>query len=139
MQCKNNKLIGLIPTRYPSGFTVQLNLEAETRFIGNLEITDEGTFTSTRTKKHLFRKTNSLGMSYALLSDKSISFKWIVLKYCGKNLVTSRDYFLKFGRYFQFSGKGYETQMFLSLELFGLQKAREFEASQTLELFGQVA
>lgn len=139
MHCENTKLIGLIPTKYPSVFTVKLNLEAQTRYIGKIDIAGEGTFITERKQKHLFRKTNSLGINHSLLVDELIPFTWIMIDFEGRKLVTSRLYFLTHGKCFQFTGKGFELQCFLPLELFGLQNARALEAAQTLDLFGQVA
>lgn len=139
MQFKNNKLIGLIPTKYRSVFNVQLNLESQTRYIGKIDTAGEGTFLTNRKAKHLFKKTHSLGVNHSLLVDESIPFKWIVINYERRKLVTSRLYVLTHGKCFQFGNKGFELQCFLPLDSFGIQKAREFEAAQTLNLFGQVA
>ena len=133
------KLIELIPTKYHSVYNVQLNLEEQTRYIGKVDIASEGTLLTNRKEKHIFRKTNSLGINHSLLVDESIPFNWIVIDFEGRKLVTTRLYFLSFGKCFRFGNKGFELQCFLPLELFGLQKAREFEASQTLELFEKVA
>lgn len=139
MHSENTKLVGLIPTRYPSVFTVQLNLEAQTRYIGKIDIAGEGTFISERKQKHVFRKTNSLGINHSLLVDESIPFKWIVIDFEGRKLVTTRLYFLSFGKCFQFGNKGFELQCFLPLELFGVEKATALAAAQTLSLFGELA
>ncbi|MCK9212090.1 MAG: hypothetical protein M0P61_14710 [Ignavibacteriaceae bacterium] len=133
------KLIELIPTKYHSVYNVQLNLQEQTRYIGKVDIASEGTFLSDRKQKHIFRKTNSLGINHSLLVDESIPFKWIVIDFEGRKLVTSRLYFLTHSQCFQFGNKGFELQCFLPLELFGIQKAREFEAAQTLNLFQEVA
>lgn len=134
------KLIELIPTKYHSVYNIQLNLEEQTRYIGKVDIASEGTFLTVRKLKHLFRKTNSLGINRTLLVDESIPFKWIVIDFEGRKLVTSRIYFLTFGKCFQFGNKGFELQCFLPLELFGVEKARAFEAAQTLSLFsGELA
>ncbi len=128
MQSKNKKLLELIPTKYPSVFNVQLNLEHQTRFIGKIDLAGEGTFTTSRTEKHLFRKTNSLGINYNLLADKKIPFKWIVIDYCGRKLISTRNYFVKKGKAFQFCKKGFELQIFVSVDELNIHKAREFES-----------
>lgn len=134
-----NKLIELIPTKHHSVFNVQLNLESQTRYIGTLDRAGEGTFTTTRKENHLFRKTQSLGVNYNFLSDKSVKYKWIVISYCGKQLISTRDYFLKKGRAFQFNQKGFELQIFVPVDELNIRTARAFEASQTLNLFSEVA
>lgn len=139
MLYKNNKLIGIIPTRYSSVFTIQLNLESQTRYIGKLDTAGEGTFITERKERHLFHKTHSLGLNHSLLIDETIPYKWVVIDFECRKLVTSRLFFLTFGRCFQFGNKGFELQCFLPLELFGIDKAREFEAAQTLNLFSECA
>lgn len=134
-----NKLIGLIPTKRNYVFNVQLSLESQTRYIGTLDTAGEGTFTTTRKENHLFRKTQSLGINYDFLADKSVKFKWIVISYCGKQLISTRDYFLKKGRAFQFNQKGFELQIFVPVDELNIRTARAFEASQTLNLFSEVA
>ena len=133
------KLIELIPTKYHSVYNIQLNLEAQTRYIGKLDTAGEGTFTTTRKENHLFRKTQSLGINYDFLADKSVKYKWIVISYCGKQLISTRDYFLKKGRAFQFNQKGFELQIFVPVDEMNIRTAREFDSAQTLSLFGELA
>ncbi len=133
MMDKNKNLIELIPTKYPSVFNVQLNLEHQTRFIGKIDFAGEGTFTTSRTERHHFRKTNSLGINYNLLADEKIPFKWIVIDYSGKKLISTRNYFLKKGKAFQFGKKGFEVQIFVCIDELNIHTAREFEASQTIQ------
>ena len=127
----NTKLIELIPTKYPSVFQVQLNLEMQTRFIGKLDTAGDGTFLTNRKPQHLFNKTNSLGINHYLLTDESIPFRWIVIDYDGRKLVTSRLYILTHGKCFKFNS--FDLQTFLSLPEFGLNRAREFEARQVIQ------
>ncbi len=133
MHNENTKLIELIPTKYPSVFQVQLNLEMQTRFIGKLDTAGDGTFITKRKPEHLFIKTNSLGINHRFLTDESIHFHWIVIDYDGQKLVTSRLYMLTHGKCFKFGNQGFELQCFLPLSEFGLNKAREFEARQIIQ------
>jgi hypothetical protein len=143
MQGKSNKLLELIPTKYPSVFRVQVNLEMQTRYIGKLDTAGEGTFLTNRKRKHIFRKygrpEGSLGINHSLLTDESIPFKWIMVEFEGRKLVTSRLYFLTHSKSFQFGKAGFELQSFLDLDKFGVNKAREFEAHQVIQrdLFGK--
>jgi hypothetical protein len=138
MHSENTKLIGLIPTKYSHLFNVQLNLSFQTRYIGKIDFAGDGTFTTNRKSKHIFKKLNALGVNHSLLIDESIHFKWIVIEYEGRKLVTSRHYFLTHGKCYQFGKVGFELQCFLPLDKFGLNEAREFEANQ-MTLFSEVS
>ncbi len=129
MQLKFNSQIQLLQTKHPHVFIVQLKLEHQTRYIGKIDVSGEGTFLTYRKEKHLFRKSNSLGLSYSLLSDENIKFKWIVISYNGQKLISTRNYFLKKGKAFQFSNKGFELQTFVSLDELNLQTVKRFELS----------
>jgi hypothetical protein len=141
MQHKSNQQIALIATKHSHIFTVQLNLGFQTRYIGKIDSAGEGTFITNRSEKHLFRKTNSLGINYSLLVDESIQFKNIVINYQGKKLYSTRNYFLKKGKAFQFSNKGFELQIFVPLDELNLQTVKRFEQSFDIQddLFVQVA
>jgi hypothetical protein len=141
LQGKSSKLIELIPTKHSHVFQVQLNLEYQTRYIGKIDTAGEGTFYITRSEKHLFRKTNALGINYSLLSDESIKFKRIVISYCGKKLISTRNYFLKKEKAFQFSNKGFELQVFVPLDELNEKTAQQFEQSFEVQesLFTNVA
>ena len=133
------KNLSLIPTKYPHVFNVQLKLDHETRYIGKLDKAGEGTFSTKRTPKLLFRKTNSLGINLELL--QRFDFKWIVISYCGKRLVTTKNYFLSHGKVFTFRKAGFEEQCFLPLDLWGAERAIAYERSvcSQAELFSNVA
>jgi len=141
MQNENNKLLDLIPTKHHSVYTVQLNLQMQTRYIGKLDTAGEGTFLTKRKPEHLFHKTNSLGINHSLLIDESIPFKWVVIDYDGHKLVTSRLYMFTHAKCFKFGSQGFELQCFLPLTEFGLNKARAFESDLTVQgnLFPGVA
>lgn len=127
-----NQII-LVPTKQHNIFNVKLNLPFQSRFIGRLDVTGQGTFTTSRKPEHLFRKNNSLGINYSLLTDNNIFFKWIVIQFENHSLVTSRDYFLKFGKCFKFQNSGSELQVFLPLSEFGIEKARYYEAKRLIQ------
>ena len=131
MQSENNKLLELIPTKYPSVFNIQLNLEFETRYIATLDTAGQGTLLINRKEKHLHRKTNSLGINHQLLTDNSIPFTWIVINYAGHKLVTSRLFFLSYGKCYKFNN--WDLQCFLSINKFGLNAAREFESRKVIQ------
>ena len=69
--------ITLSPTKNPKVFNVHLSLGFETRYIGKIDFTGEGTFITKRKTKHVHNLTNSLGLNYELLYNQEILFKWI--------------------------------------------------------------
>lgn len=112
----------LIPTRYSYLFTVALKLTYETRYIGKLDKTGEGTFISNkRTEEHIFQKSRALGINRQLC--ESLKFRWIVVPYCGRELWTSRIFILQNGQTFTFRKAGFESQFFLGLDKWTLDKA----------------
>jgi hypothetical protein len=139
MCSKYNQLLELLPTKHSHLFKVKLNLEFQTRFIGILDTSGEGKFLTTRKGKHLFRKTNSLGLNEELLSSPDIHFKYITIDFEGTILNTTRMYFKTHSKLFTFSQ--FEKQYFLPLQEFGLNKTKEYEYSlgTQLSLFGVVA
>lgn len=125
--------IVLVPTKNHTIFNVKLNLPFQSRFIGMLDVTGDGTFTTNRKPEHIFRKNNSLGLNYSLLQDSSIPFRWVLIRFQNQNLVTSRDFFLENGKCFKFQNQGYELQCFLPMDKFGITQARYFEARQCIQ------
>lgn len=134
LQNKSNTSFQLIQTKSSHIFQVKLNLQNQTRYIGTLNSIGDGIFFTSRNSRHLFRKTNSLGLNYSLLSSESIKFKWIVIYYNGKKLISSRNYFLKKGKAFQFSKKGFELQQFVPVDELNLKTVRFFESSTSYQL-----
>jgi hypothetical protein len=134
---KPTKNLELIPTKHSHLFRVKLNLEFQSRYIGTLDTSGDGKFLTERKEKHFFRKTNSLGLNETLLTSPEIDFKFIVIVYEGKKLITTRIYFVTHSQVFKFTG--FEKQYFLPLDEFGLDKAEEFEKSigKQLGLFGE--
>lgn len=120
---------------------VYLPTNGKNRRLGTLDQAGDGTFQTTRKLEHIFRKTQSMGLSYDLLTNEDIDFKWIVITLNNKSLVTSRAYFLQYGYIHQF--KGWDVQVMLPLNLFGIDKARAFDAKREKavqqNLFGEVA
>lgn len=123
--------IFLSPTKNPQIFKVQLNLTFQTRHIGKIDFSGDGTFRTQRKKKHLHNLTQSLGLNYELLYNKEISYKWIKISYQDDELITSREYFKTYSNCFQF--KGFEKQKFLSLDLFGYDEALKFEQNREVQ------
>jgi hypothetical protein len=137
---ENKKQIELVPTKIPFFYNVQLNLDHQTRHIGKLDMAGEGTFLTNRKPEHLFKKLQAIGINHSLLVDEKIPFRWIVIDYQGRKLVTSRLYFLTHSKCFKFGNQGFELQCFLSVKDFDLSRAREFESKQVIQenLFAEV-
>lgn len=121
------KSLRLIPTQHGHVFQVQLNLPLQTRHIGKIDEAGEGTFFTKRGAQHLHRKTNSLGINLELVQRQDFKFKWILVEFNGKRLVTSREFLLYHGSIFDFSKAGFEKQIFLRLDYWGEERARAFE------------
>lgn len=132
-----NKNIELIPTKYPNIFDVALRLGFQTRYIGRLDKSGEGRFLTKRKEKHIHRKTNSLGVNLELL--KLQNFKWLQISLGEKKLLTTREFFLHYGKVLNFQKAGFELQSFLPLNLFGAERAIAFENNSQGDLFNQAA
>jgi hypothetical protein len=84
------------------------------RFIGTLE--GDTLHTDRNSRKHLFKKNQSLGFNHYLINNGNFDF--ICVNYDLKQLWTSRMTVLKYGKAMKFKGKGYELQLFLPLTMF---------------------
>jgi hypothetical protein len=130
MQSKYNSSLRLIQLQQQKKIKVVLSLSSGERVIGLLDLTGkEGIFLTHKTRAHLFRKTNSLGINHQLLTSTKIKFKWIVIDYEGDKLVTTRQYFLTKGKVLKFGQQGFELQVFLPLSDFGKDKALAFKSA----------
>jgi hypothetical protein len=122
--------IQLVQTNRPHIYNVKLNLHGKVKLIGVIDEGGEGAFISIRSskEKHRFHKDGSMGINYELLTSSHIYFKWIIIDYGGRRLVTTRDYALQKGRVLQFSKQGFELQVFVPIAEMNIHIAREFEA-----------
>jgi hypothetical protein len=136
---KDNENLVLLPSRHPNVYKVVLVLLSGRRVIGRLDRAAGGIFYAKRTKDHLHRLSNSLGVNYELLTR--FAFRWIFIDFDGLRLITTKNYLLRHGKVLNFSKSGFEIQIFLPIEQFGREKALEFERilpAQT-ELFVKAA
>ena len=83
-------------------------------------------------------------MNYHLLNSDKVSYKWIVIDYLTsegihRKLVTTRDYFFRYGKLYHFAKQGFELQSFLQIDHFGIEKARLLKAKKVIQqnLFGE--
>lgn len=140
MQNQYTERIELFPTKSPYIFTVGLKLDHQTRFIGKLDKAGDGTFISNkRTEKHLFEKLHALGVNKELC--ERFNFRGILVPYCGRKLWTSRLYLLHHGKVLSFGKAGFETQVFLALDEWSMERAKAFEQalSRQTNLFEEAA
>lgn len=123
-------------------YNVSIELAEQTRYIGKLDITGEGTFTCNRTMNHVFKKfheSGSLGINAELL-DK-FNFDWIVIHFRDNNgnhlLITNKYTFTHKGRLHSWAG--FEPQYFLPICEFGKDKAQQYQHQETcqLSMFGE--
>jgi len=135
---KSESNIKLIPTKNPKRFTVQLDLPSERRYIGYINRAGDGYYVTERKKEHLYRRYNSYGVSYDLIHNSNIEFEWIIIKCEGEEYLSTRDYFKHKGRITNFTKKGYELQLHVSLEQLNIKTIKEFErfTPHQFNLFG---
>lgn len=114
-----------------SNGTVKLSLPFGDKYIGKI-------LGDTYTKKiksslHKFRNLNSIGFNFQLLDEGK--FKFIrVLSDDGNIYETTRLYILAHGKVQTFFKQSFEKQIFLSLDMFCLDKALAYEKTLNSQL-----
>ena len=103
----NTKSLELVQAHSAHLYKIKLILPFQTRFIGTLDTSGNGTLIIHRKKEHILKKINAIGINYELLSSSDIHYKWIKIFCDSKELISTREYYLIKGRTFQFSSKGY--------------------------------
>jgi hypothetical protein len=110
-------------------------------FLGDKNIAEintigKGTLIIYKKERHIFRKLNAIGLNYELLVSPVIHYRLIVI-YLQRNnldkpefLYTDREYFLNKGKIFEFKKANCEKQVFLPLNLFGIEKVKEYHRLQ---------
>lgn len=121
--------IQLRKTKKPHIFLVLL----EKKPVANLDESGEGTVLLNRTRENLF--CSSLSIDYRLLTDANLSYKWIVISFENRKLVTSRKFFLKHGRIIENEKFKNEIPIFLEVNKMNIHLARAFEAEQQRLIF----
>lgn len=142
---KDSNLLDKIPTRTPRAYRIRLNTSFRPLFIGRLDENGAGRFvTQKKVEKHFHRNSHGVALNAALLSNPEYRFKWIEVDLINEDgriekLVTSREYFLAFGKPFCY--KGYEPQISLEHSLWGRDKVKRWERSRNsqTDLFAEVA
>jgi hypothetical protein len=130
----NQNKVNLIPTGNKKRFRIQLSLPTETRYIGFLDTSGEGSYVTERKKKHIYRKFNSFGVSYDLIHNPNIEFRWIIIRCDGKEYLSTRDYFRVNGKVSNFTSKGFELQLHIPIAELNIEAVKQFEKSYPIQL-----
>ncbi len=126
--------IKLVPTTNKNRFRIQLSLPTETRYIGFLDTSGEGYYITERKKKHIYKKFNSFGVSYDLIHNPNIEFRWIIIRCDGQEYISTRDYFRVNGKVSNFTNKGFELQLHIPIDELNIETIEKFEKSYPVQL-----
>ena len=88
------------------------------------------TFCTLKKENHLYRELNAFGLNYKLLNEGEKYFDNIRIEYDFKVLETSRKYYLAKGKFKHYQQNHLEKQIFLPLELYGMDRVKEWEQEQ---------
>ncbi|MDP2207304.1 MAG: hypothetical protein Q8K98_00850 [Bacteroidota bacterium] len=124
------KDISLTPTNKPGVFQVMLSDGWTVKQIGTWNEANCTFITQRNEKKHLHLKSGSLAVNEMVLELPGL--RWVCIMYedasGGKReLKTSREYILKFGKRAAFASTSYEPQLFLELSQWSMERAVRFE------------
>ncbi|MDI6804876.1 MAG: hypothetical protein QME58_13735 [Bacteroidota bacterium] len=100
------------------------------KIIGSYNSANQTFFCFRTEKRHLHRSSGSLAINEMVLEIPGL--RWLEIAYTDssgrvQSLKTSKDFLLKFGKKSAFKSTDYEAQIFLPLQLWGLQAAIRFE------------
>lgn len=88
------------------------------------------TFCTYRNPENMyFKKIGGIGINYKLLSMGGSYFDKMRIEYGFEILETTREYYLEFGEFLHFSKNKLDKQLFLKLELFGMDQVEQWEAT----------
>jgi len=90
------------------------------------------TFCTLKKENHLFREFNAFGLNYKLLNEGEKYFDLIRIEYDFRILETSRKFYLANGKFKHFQQNNLEKQIFLPLELYGMERAKSWEQELVL-------
>ncbi len=88
------------------------------------------TFCTLKKENHLFREFNAFGLNYKLLNEGEKHFDNIRIEFDFGILETSRKYYLANGKFKHFQQNHLEKQIFLPLELYGMERVKSWEQDQ---------
>jgi len=84
-------------------------------------------FLTYRKQNHYYRKYKGIGVNYKFLSEYGSYFDTIKIEYDSQLLITSRLLFLEFGKRDCHEANLLDEQIFLDLELFGLDNIEKWK------------
>jgi len=83
-------------------------------------------------RKHTHNKSESIGFNYRLIKDGS--FRYVCCHIGAKEFWTYREFILAHGHFQHYKRKGYERQIFLNYNQFGIERARKwYEEKKVLD------
>ncbi len=124
---KGENSISIHSTDKTRAIYLKLLSESKKRLIGTVTRSTKTIHFKRKKAPHLFRKGNAYGMNYWILSSQTY-MEWVNLSDdCGGNWKIPIKYILDNGKFLQFSEKGFEKQLFLSLEELEQFKIHEYE------------
>lgn len=115
--------------------TLPDNPYKKNRYLGDIK---DRIFYTYKSENQLFRASNSFGINYKFLSEYGRYFDNICIEYNNRYYFTSRNYFLYYGELLYFKNNGLDKQIFLPLDMFGKEKADNFEIEQANKLLDKV-
>lgn len=125
---KLSNSLELVQTKSSNIFKIKFHLHSKPLYIGELDILGEGTLVIRKNSNHIFKKLNGIGINYFVLSDQRLHYRWIKIFVDGREYISTRHYYLRVGKPFQFSG--YELQICVPISELNLDTIRKFEAGE---------
>lgn len=79
-----------------------------------------------KSSNQYFKNLNAIGLNFKLISQGEKYFDWIKIEFDFEIIETSREFFLEFGEFKHFKKNNLDKQLFLNLDLFGLDKVNNW-------------
>lgn len=96
----------------------------------NIGYIRDRTFCSLKKENHLYRLLNAFGLNYKLLNEGEKYFDNIRIEYDFGILETTRKFYLANGKFKHYGQNHLEKQIFLPLEQYGIERAKNWEQDQ---------
>lgn len=100
------------------------------KLIGTINLTDRTLYKKITPQKHTFNVSDSIGIAYELL--KLCGYDFIQIQSGIECYKTSKNFFVEHSDFKRFSG--YELQKLMKRDLFGMNKAEDWEREKTLKI-----
>jgi hypothetical protein len=119
----------------PNGRVLLILSDTSYKPIRQIGYIKDRTFNTVRKPENQkFNKLNAIGLNHKFLSKGGSYFDFIKIEYGFEMLKTTREYFIEFGDFLHFKNNGLDKQLFLNIELFGMDKAIEWKRRETERL-----